>query len=109
MLKLVFMLIELLRKSDADIVNKDVTECVLYWDYKVCEKEEEEEEEDCEACREEEKEEEEEEEKDCKVCEEEEWCWNAAINEVKRPRIVSRLLKECERIRINDSADDSVM
>jgi len=29
MLKLVFMSIELLRRSDADVVNKDVTECVL--------------------------------------------------------------------------------
>ncbi len=44
------MLIELLRRSDADVVNKDVTECVLYWDCKVCEEEEEEEEEDCKVC-----------------------------------------------------------
>ena len=104
MLKLVFVLIELLRRSDADVVNKDVTECVLYWDCKVCEEEEEEEEEGCEVCKEEEKEEE-----DCRVCEEEEWCWNVVINEVKRPRIVSRSLKECEKVRVNNSANDSVM
>jgi hypothetical protein len=42
-LKLVFMLIELLRRSDANVVNKDVTEHVLCWDCKVCKEEEEEE------------------------------------------------------------------
>ncbi len=66
------MLIELLRRSDADVVNKDVTECVLCWGCKVCEEKEKEkeEEEDCEVCKEEEKEEEE----GCRVCREEEWC-----------------------------------
>ncbi len=98
------MSIELLRRSDADVVNKGVTECVLCWDCEVCEEEEEEEEEDCEVFEEEKKE-----EKDCKACKEEEWCWNAAINEVKRPRIALRSLKECEKVRINDSADDNVM
>jgi len=82
----VFVLIELL-KSNADVVDKGVTERVLCKAYK--EKEEEEEEE---------KEKEEKEEEDCEACEEEEEerC-NAAINEVKRPKIASRLLKECER------------
>ena len=42
MLKLVFMLIELLRRSDTNVVNEDVTECVLCWDCRVCEEEEEE-------------------------------------------------------------------
>ena len=111
MLKLVFMLIKLLRRSDADVVNKDVTKHVLCWDCEVCEEEEKEEEKDCEVCREGCKvcREEEKEEEDCRVCEEEEWCWNAAINEVKRPRIALRSLKECEKIRVNDSADNNVM
>ena len=89
----VFVLIELL-KSDADVVDKGVTERVL-----------------CKACKEkEEKEEEEEEEEDCEACEEEEEerC-NAAINEVKRPKIASRSLKECERVEVNDSVSENVM
>jgi len=88
----VFVLIQLL-KSDADVVDKDVTECVL-----------------CRVCEKKEEKEEEEEEEDCEVCEEEEEeCCNAAINEVKRPRIALRLLKECERVRINNSISESVM
>jgi len=88
----VFVLIELL-KSDADVVDKGVTERVL-----------------CKACEEEEEKEEEEEEEDCEVCEEEEEerC-NAAINEVKRPKIASRSLKECERVEVNDSVSENVM
>jgi len=89
----VFVLIELL-KSDADVVDKGVTERVL-----------------CKACEEEEeKEEEEEEEEDCEACEEEEEerC-NAAINEVKRPKIALRSLKRCEKVKVNDSADNSVV
>jgi len=56
-LKLVFVLIELLRRSDADVVDKDVIKHVL------CEedKEDKEDEEDKEVCKEEEEEEEEEE------------------------------------------------
>jgi len=90
------VLIELL-KSDTDVVDRDVTEHVL-----------------CKACKEEEEKEKEkekeEEEKNCKACEEEEeeHC-NAAINEVKRSKIVSRLLKECEKIEVNDSADENVV
>jgi len=89
----VFVLIKLL-KSDADVVDKDVIECVLC---EACKEEEK----DCEACREEGEEGKEggEEEKRC----------NAAINEVKRPRIASRSLKECEKLKVNDSADESVM
>jgi len=91
----VFVLIELL-KSDADVVDKDVTECVL-----------------CEACKEEEEEEEkeeEEEEEDCEVCEEEEeeHC-NAAMNEVKRSRITLRSLKGCEGVGVNDSVSEGVV
>jgi len=55
-LKLVFVLIKLLRRSDADVADEDVTKCVL------CEEDEEDEEdkENREACEEEEEKEEEE-------------------------------------------------
>ena len=89
------MSIELLRNCVADIVDENVTECV-FWEEE--EKKEKEKEEDCEACRKEKEWEE----------EEEEWC-NTAINEVKRPRIALRSLKECEKVKVNDSADNSVM
>ncbi len=86
----VFVSIELL-KSDADVVNRDVIKHVLC---EVCEEEDEEEEEECEACKEEEK--------------EEEHC-NAAISEVKRPRIALRSLKECEGLKVNDSVSKNVV
>ncbi len=71
MLKLVFVLIELLSSSaDVSIADKDVTKHVL------CEEDE-----DCEACKEKEEE-----------WEEWEECWNAVSSEVKRPRIASRSL-----------------
>jgi len=104
MSEFVFVSIELL-KSDADIVDRDVTEHVLC---RVCKEEEEKE----EVCKEEEKEEEEEEEEeeDCEACEEEEkeHC-NAVINEVKRSRITSRSLKECEKVKVNDNVSENVV
>ena len=77
MLKSVFVSIELLRRSNTNVADEDVTECVL------CEEDEksEEDEEDKEVCKEKEEEEEEEE------------CWYSVINEVKIPRIVWRSLK----------------
>ena len=89
----VFVLIKLL-KSDADVVNRDVIECVLC---EVCEEEEE----DCEVCKEEGEEDKEE--------DKEEEHYNAAINEVKRPRIASRSLEGCERLRVSDSVSEGVM
>lgn len=89
------MLIELL-KSTADAADKNIIECILYKVYR--------ESSGCGACKEgEEKDKEENKEKskekrNCKVCreicrEDKEYC-NAVINEVKRSRIVLRLLKE---------------
>jgi len=89
----VFVLIKLL-KSDADVVNKDVIKCVLC---EVCEEEKE----NCEVC-------EEEGEEDKEEGEEEEHC-NAAISEVKRPRIALRSLKGCEGLGINDSVSEDVV
>ena len=56
------------------------------------------------------------EDEDCEVCEEEEkewkeWkeCWNAASSEVKRLKIALRSLDWCEKIEINDDADENAV
>jgi hypothetical protein len=92
------MSIELLRRSDADVEDDRMCSLLRLWSLWKKKKKKK---------KTVKSEEEKERRKDCKACKEEEW-WNAAINEVKRPRIALRSLKECEKVRIM-IVDDSVM
>ncbi len=87
------MSIELLRKSDAGVADRGVTEHVFSEE----DEEDEEGEEDREACEEKEEEEEEEEE-----------CWYSVISEVKRPRIVWRSLEWCKKVEVDDAVKNVV-